>query len=249
MPQWSRARLLKRHQWKDGVPPEPDYSRLDDQAWLHGPHQEKMQQLALEDEDPAGTEELVLDCRVEEFFQDLTEEEKWLARNPDARLWDIDIPDNLMRKASSKLRQHDSRKKKTRRQAQVGQARLAREAPGEVHQDAEGARRELQASVPAPAGQVQEAPSKCPPGGQETHGRQDTQRPRHQEEKAKRGGARPNKCRSARPPAQEQQTTGDQLRRQSRPVGHDSHDPEGVPRQGRGSNVVIKSIKEIMRIL
>ena len=68
---WARARRNKRGKWKDGVPPEPDYSSLDSSPWLHGPNQEVMDQMrALEDQ---------------EFVQDLDEEEAWNCRHPDAK--------------------------------------------------------------------------------------------------------------------------------------------------------------------
>ena len=96
---WARARRAQGGQWKNGVPPEPDYSRLDASPWLHGPNQERMDQMrALEDEAP-GTEPLLLDCRVQDFVQDLDETEAWNCRHPDAKYVDIDIPDHLLAKA------------------------------------------------------------------------------------------------------------------------------------------------------
>ena len=96
---WARARREQRGHWPDGVPPEPDYSRLDASPWLHGPNQERQDQMrALMDEEQEG-QTSVLDCRVEEFVQDLDDQEAMNCRVPDARYVDIDIPDALMAKA------------------------------------------------------------------------------------------------------------------------------------------------------
>ena len=68
---WASARRKQRGKWENGVPPEPDYSRLDASPWLHGPNQEVMDQMrALEDQ---------------EFVQDLDKEEAWNCRHPDAK--------------------------------------------------------------------------------------------------------------------------------------------------------------------
>ena len=72
---WAKARRDSRDQWVKDVPPAPDYSRLDGSPWLHGPNQERADQMrALEDEAPEE-EPLALDCRVQDLLQDLTEEE------------------------------------------------------------------------------------------------------------------------------------------------------------------------------
>ena len=36
-PAWARAMRTNRGRWVDGKPPEPNYSKLDEGPWLHGP--------------------------------------------------------------------------------------------------------------------------------------------------------------------------------------------------------------------
>ena len=108
---WARARRAQGGQWKNGVPPEPDYSRLDASPWLHGPNQEVMDQMrALEDQ---------------EFVQDLDKEEAWNCRHPDAKYVDIDIPDHLLAKALRMNRGRGKRCSQKHKWAQPGwQAKL-----------------------------------------------------------------------------------------------------------------------------
>ena len=108
-PAWARSRRTNRGRWVDGKPPEPDYSKLQCGPWLHGPSIELGGLLALEDkpEHEAGP---VLDCRIEEFFQDMTEEEKYAARAADARMADIYVPDVLMNKARKLKKRHNKGK-------------------------------------------------------------------------------------------------------------------------------------------
>ena len=117
---WAKARRDSRDQWVKDVPPAPDYSRLDGSPWLHGPNQERADQMrALEDEAPEE-EPLALDCRVQDLLQDLTEEEAWNCRHPDARYVDIDIPDALFAKATQRKRKTSRKCNKQHKWAQEG---------------------------------------------------------------------------------------------------------------------------------
>ena len=100
----ARSRREQRGHWPAGVPPEPDFSRLDSSPWLHGPNQESADQMrALCDEDPEE-EAQVCDCRVQDFLQDMDEAEQWECRHPEARYADIEIPDTLLNKAYQRRR-------------------------------------------------------------------------------------------------------------------------------------------------
>ena len=79
-PRWAVQRIFKRSWWVNGQPPEPDYSRLDQQPWRHGPETEH-RQLAIEDQPgyDGDQEAVLLDCRIQEVFYGLTPEERWEA--------------------------------------------------------------------------------------------------------------------------------------------------------------------------
>ena len=74
---------------------------------------------ALEDQ-ASGEESVLLDCRVQEFVQDLDEEEAWNCRHPDAKYVDIDVPDHLLVKAFRKRRSHGKRCSQKHKWAQPG---------------------------------------------------------------------------------------------------------------------------------
>ena len=113
-PRWAVQRIFKRSWWVNGQPPEPDYSGLDQQPWRHGPETEH-RQLAIEDQpDYDGDQEAVLlDCRIQDFFHGLTEEERWEARLADQRLDDIDIPDIVWARANAQKKAHGKRTSKS----------------------------------------------------------------------------------------------------------------------------------------
>ena len=117
---WARARREQRGHWPDGVPPEPDYSRLDASPWLHGPNQERQDQMrALLDEDPEE-EATVFDCRVQDFVQDMDPAEAWERRHPDARYADIEIPYPLLNKAFQRRRALNKQGARKHKWAQPG---------------------------------------------------------------------------------------------------------------------------------
>ena len=96
-PKWAAQRIQRRGGWKNGQPPEPDFSLLPEKTWLHGPGVEQ-KVLALQDKPDQDKpnedhQDPLIDCRIEDIYQDLTEEERRDARLADHRLDDIDIPD------------------------------------------------------------------------------------------------------------------------------------------------------------
>ena len=98
-PRWAENRLNLQHtEWREGVPPEPDYSPLDASPWLHGPGAERGP-LPIEDQ-PADEESPVcIPLDLQEFAQCLTKEELHEVRSPDQRLLEIEVPDILWHKA------------------------------------------------------------------------------------------------------------------------------------------------------
>ena len=151
---WAQTRRNQSATWKDGVPPEPDYTPLDSSPWLHGPATERGP-LPIEDQPETEASPVCIPLALQEVAESLTHEELYEVRVADQRLLDIDVPDLIFHKAVARRSSHNKKRTGPERRPEVAKPLVQEKAPAALVPAEEAAWRGVQGPPHPPAQQAQ----------------------------------------------------------------------------------------------